>query len=302
MTDDAAQDKKTEDDSIAEADAQGSAETVAEPKVTVSKDEPKPAESKDEPKAAEPEATPEPAKAESAEPAADSAKESEKKESEKPEPAAESAPAEKSALLSAVGVPLIALVALGVLLVAAIAAAAGFAWQSHTRANQLDEREAPTQAACDFMRTFTAYDDKSMPNFAEQVKARITDGQFKKSFEPAATELQELLIKQHAKATLNFLHCGYETGDAEKATVLVNALQTASNDLHTQPMVLPIPAFVDLEKKDGKWLVSDFRAIYSNDAGGAIPGATPGGDNQQGVQPSGQATPAPTSAAPKPGS
>lgn len=220
MTDDAAQDKKTEDDSIAEADAQGSAETEKIDAVeheTVKIDT---------------------AKAEKL-----------TEEAEKPAPATESAATGKSALMAGVAVPMVALIALGVLLVAAVAAAAGFFWQSHTRANELDERTAPTEAACGFMRVFAAYDEKSMPDFAEQVKARITDGKFKKSFEPAATGLQELLIKQHAKATLNFLHCAYETGDADKATVLVNALQTASNDLHSQPLVLPIPAFVELREE-----------------------------------------------------
>ncbi|MVU79910.1 hypothetical protein GPX89_22030 [Nocardia sp. ET3-3] len=300
MTDDAAQDKKTEDDSIAEADAQGSAASAAsaeqaaekpelkkdaEPAEAPKEETPTEASKEETPAEAPKEETPaEPAKPEAPESEADSAATADAKP--------------KSALMSAVAMPMVALIALGVLLVGALAGLVFFAWQTHTDGNKLDDRAASTEAACGFMRVFAAYDDKTMPNFADQVRQRITDGDFKKQFEPAANELQDLLIKQHAKATLNFLHCGYETGDKDKATVLVNALQTASNDLHAQPLVLPIPAFVDLEKKDGKWLVSDFRAIYSNNDNSVFPGG--GGDSQQGVQPSGQATPSaqPTQPAP----
>ncbi|MGW4530412.1 hypothetical protein ACWEOI_05640 [Nocardia sp. NPDC004340] len=294
MSDDAAQDKKTEDDSIAEADSQGNAEQVTEPKASEA------AESK----AAE---TAEPKASEAAETVAMS-KDAEPKASVDAEAAAGSEPAAdpkaggKSGLLSAVSLPLAALVALGVLLVAAIAGAAGFWWQSHSRAQQLADRDDATSAACGFVRTLTAYDEKSLPDFAARMKAQIADGgEFAQSFEPVAADLQDLLIKQHAKATLGMLRCAYESGDANKATILVDVLQTANNDLHAQPVVLPLPSYVELEKKGDKWLVTKYRTVYGNDDS-AIPGA--GGD-KQGVQPSGQATPpaqpAPTPAAPKPG-
>ncbi|MFE4458212.1 hypothetical protein ACFROC_12750 [Nocardia tengchongensis] len=286
MSDDAAQDKKTEDDSIAEADSQGNAEKVTEPE------------------AAEPEASTE---AESkvtteAEPKASVDAEAAAGSEPKPEQPAADSKSGKSGLLSAVPVPLVALGALGVVAVAAIAGAAGFWWQSHDRAQQLDNRDNATSAACGFVRTLTAYDEKSLPDFAARMKSQIADGgEFAQSFEPVASDLQDLLIKQHAKATLSMLRCAYENGDANKATILVDVLQTASNDLHAQPVVLPLPSYVELEKKGDKWLVTKYRTVYGNDDS-AIPGA--GGD-KQGIQPSGQATPpaqpAPTSAAPKPG-
>ncbi|MFD7842010.1 hypothetical protein ACFV4K_03595 [Nocardia sp. NPDC059764] len=291
MSDDAAQDKRTEDDSIAEADSQGN----AEPKAS---------------EAAEPEAaeTAEPKAGEAAETVAMS-KAAESKASVDAEAAAGSeAAAEpkaggKSGLLSVVSVPVVALGALGVVAVAAIAGAAGFWWQSHDRAQQLDDRDNATSAACGFVRTLASYDEKSLGDFAERMKAQIVDGgEFAHDFQPVASDLQDLLIKQHAKATLSMLRCAYETGDSSKATILVDMTQTATNDLHTQPVVLTLPSYVELEKKDGKWLVNKYRTVYGNDET-AIPGAT-GGD-KQGVQPSGQATPpaqpAPTPAAPKPG-
>ncbi|MGW4354215.1 hypothetical protein ACWELJ_19225 [Nocardia sp. NPDC004582] len=286
MSDDAAQDKKTEDDSIAEADSQGNAEQVTEPKATEAA----------EPKASETAETVVISK--DAEPKA-----SVDAEAAGSEPAAEPKAGGKSGLLSAVSVPLVALGGLGVVAVAAIAGAAGFWWQSHDRAQQLDARDDATSAACGFVRTLTAYDEKSLPDFAARMKSQIADGgEFAQSFEPVASDLQDLLIKQHAKATLGMLRCAYENGDANKATILVDVLQTATNDLHAQPVVLPLPSYVELEKKGDKWLVTKYRTVYGNDDS-AIPGA--GGD-KQGVQPSGQATPpaqpAPTPAAPKPGS
>ncbi|MFE5287890.1 hypothetical protein ACFRAQ_23215 [Nocardia sp. NPDC056611] len=296
MSDDAAQDKKTEDDSIAEADSQGNAEKVTE--TTAGTDAAEPTASTDAELTVSKDA--EPTVSKDAEPKA-SVDAAAGAEPETGEPAAESKAA-KSGLLSAVPVPLVALGALGVVAVAAIAGAAGFWWQSHDRAQQLDARDNATSAACGFVRTLTAYDEKSLPDFAARMKSQIADGgEFAQSFEPVAADLQDLLIKQHAKATLGMLRCAYESGDANKATILVDVLQTASNDLHAQPVVLPLPSYVELEKKGDKWLVTKYRTVYGNDDS-AIPGA--GGD-KQGIQPSGQATPpaqpAPTSAAPKPG-
>ncbi|MFE3225754.1 hypothetical protein [Nocardia sp. NPDC059228] len=284
MSDDAAQDKKTEDDSIAEADAQSSAEQAAE-KPELTKDaeaaQPEPAaKAEPEAKAAEPEP-------DSAAPAA------------KPEPAAAAPPAKsESALVSKVAVPMIALIALGVLLVASLAGLGAFWWQSHTKSNELADRDSAAKAACDFARAVSVYDQSSWNDFAPRVQALIT-GEFKQMFDPMAGDVKDILSSAHAKSSLNVLRCGWESGDANKASVLVSLTQTSTNDFHAKPIVLTIPTYVEMEKHDGKWLVSKFQPVYAGDENPLFPGGTGGGD-QPGAQPSGQPAPA-TTAAPKPG-
>ncbi|MEC3958099.1 hypothetical protein VMT65_34040 [Nocardia sp. CDC153] len=290
MSDDAAQDKKTEDDSIAEADAQGSASADQ----AAEQPEPTKETAAAEPKADEPVAEPK------AEPA------------EKPAPAAESKPTDErksSALGSKIAVPMVALIALGVLLVAALAGLAAFAWQSHSKSNELADRDSASKAACDFAKAVSVYDQNTWNDFGPRVQALIT-GEFKQMFDPMAGDVKDILSQAHAKSSLNVLRCGWESGDSNKATVLVSLTQTSTNDFHNKPIVLTIPTYVELEKHDGKWLVSKFQPVYSGDENPLFPGASGGGNDQQGgAQPSGQPAPsttqapqpAPTSAAPKPG-
>ncbi|GAB2524218.1 hypothetical protein [Nocardia heshunensis] len=321
MSDDAAQDKKTEDDSIAEADAQDSAASAeqatdsvdkATEKPELTKAEPKAEEPKvEEPKVEEPEAATEvittAAAAEKAEPAAESATAAADPEADKPRAALP-----KSALGGKIAVPMVALIALGVLLVASLAGLGAFWWQSHTKSNELADRDSASTAACDFAKAVSVYDQSTWNDFGPRVQALIT-GEFKTMFDPMAGDVKDILSSAHAKSSLNVLRCGWESGDSNKATVLVSLTQTSTNDFHNKPIVLTIPTYVELEKHDGKWLVSKFQPVYAGDENPLFPGGG-GGNDQQGVQPSGTpstpaapapssqaAQPAPTSAAPKPG-
>ncbi|MGW4243127.1 hypothetical protein [Nocardia sp. NPDC004722] len=314
MSDDAAQDKKTEDDSIAEADAQDSAASAeqATDSVEQAADSAEQAVAKPELTKAEPvteviaQETPTEviATAEKTEPAAEStaaAPDADKPRAELP----------NSSLAGKIAVPMAALIALGVLLVASLAGLGAFWWQSHTKSNELAERDSASAAACNFARAVSVYDQSTWNDFGPRVQALIT-GEFKTMFDPMAGDVKDILSSAHAKSSLNVLRCGWESGDSDKATVLVSLTQTSTNDFHNKPIVLTIPTYVELEKHDGKWLVSKFQPVYAGDENPLFPGA--GGNDQQGVQPSGtpgapapsatpsgQPQPAPTSAAPKPG-
>lgn len=324
MSDDAAQDKKTEDDSIAEADAQGSAETASTPELSKDTAAETPAAKAVAPEAAAPADEPKAAAPKADEPKADDAATeviaSETPVSapaavppavETPQAAAASVPPvptfgepkQKSGLLAAVAVPLVALIAAGVVLVAAIAAAGAFWWQSHNKTDDQADHDAAAKAACEFVKQVSAYDDKNLDSYVPRVQALIT-GKFKDTFDPVSNDLKAVLAQAHAKSTLNVVRCAWESGDKDKATVLVGLSQTSSNDMRPQPLVLTAPTAAELEKKDGKWLVSDFQLITAGDDNPLIPGAGGGapqsGQSSAPAQPSGQPAPsgAPAPAAP----
>ncbi|WP_330184183.1 hypothetical protein OHB26_11595 [Nocardia sp. NBC_01503] len=282
MSDDAAQDKKTEDDSIAEADVQGSADIT-------------------------PPATPEaePVDAAAAEPAAAVEKPDLTKGTDAPAPAAaEAKPAAaasgaaegKSSTLKSASLPLIAAFAAGVLLVAAIGAVVFFWLQSDKRENELADRDDATKAACDFVKTVSVYDEKSLGDYVQRVQASTT-GEFRQMFDTMSGDLKDVLTSVHASSKLNTVRCGWESGDDSKATVLVSLTQTSSNTMRAQPLVLTLPTFAELEKKDGKWLVSKFEPIADNGNNGLFPG---GGTPNPSTQPA-PTTPGAPAPAPAPG-
>ncbi|MFB8008473.1 hypothetical protein [Nocardia sp. NPDC056000] len=290
MSDDAAQDKKTEDDSIAEADVQGSADVTptakqeaAEPEtVALGKD----TDAADKAAAA----ADKPADAIPAAPVAAAA------DSEVPPVPASSAPATppptaKSS--SSLPLPLIAAFAAGVLLVAAIGAVVFFWLQSNNDKNELADRDDSTKAACDFVKTVSVYDDKSLGDYVQRVQAATT-GDFRDMFDKMSGDLKDVLTSVHASSKLNTVRCGWESGDDSKATVLVSLTQTSSNTMRAQPLVLTLPTYAELEKKDGKWLVSKFEPIADNGNNGLFPGG--GSPSTQQPAPSGAPAPAPTPA------
>ncbi|WP_067567811.1 hypothetical protein [Nocardia acidivorans] len=281
MSDDAAQDKKTEDDSIAEADAQGSADIT--PPATPAAE---PTDAAAEPAAEKPDlakGTDAPAAPAAADP-----------EPAAVAPAASGATEAKSSALKSASLPLIAAFAAGVLLVAAIGAVVFFWLQSDKRENELAVRDDATKAACDFVKTVSVYDEKSLGDYVQRVQASTT-GEFRQMFDTMSGDLKDVLTSVHASSKLNTVRCGWESGDDAKATVLVSLTQTSSNTMRAQPLVLTLPTFAELEKKDGKWLVSKFEPIADNGNNGLFPG---------GAAPNPSAQPAPTTPgapAPAPG-
>ncbi|WP_067826182.1 hypothetical protein [Nocardia inohanensis] len=266
MSDDAAQDKTTEEagkaDAVqpgAEADSSGDAATEKIPAAPESS-EAKPDLSKksEAPAAAAPAAAP---KAEG------------------------STPAAKNGNGSAV--PMIAAFAAGVVVVAAIAGGAVLWKKSSDRGNEIEARDQATAAACDFGKAISNYDSKHLDDYFNNVKA-LSTGQWEKDFGTATDSLKELMVSVQVKTNLDEIHCAWESGDDNKAKVVLILSQTRTNSVNPQPDQLTVPGIATLEKSDGKWKVSAFdspatRGLFTG--GGASQGTT--------VQPSAPATPKP---------
>ncbi|MBL1073191.1 hypothetical protein JK358_02150 [Nocardia sp. 2] len=296
MSDDAAQDKTTEDGAkaaAAGADQQGGtadndkAEAADQPAASGEPSTPAVDEKSDAPvkpeltkKSDDSEKKAQPAKSEQADkPAKDSGK-----------PAA----AASSGLGGSIKVPVIAAIVAGVALVAAIATAGALGWQSHNRGGELSERDAATEAACEFGRVVSIYDDKTMDDFIKQVKERST-GEFLTNFNSTADALKDVMISVQGKSSLAEIHCAWQSGDADKATVIMLISQVRQNSLMQQPDRLTLPVVAELEKEDGKWMMANFDSPALK---GMSVAPTGGGDNTTAPT---TGAPAPTTQAPAPG-
>ncbi|MBF6178695.1 hypothetical protein [Nocardia otitidiscaviarum] len=244
MSDDAAQKKTNEDDSTAGADAVGSADTAATEKIEA---------------AAEPAAEPKAdlSKADAGEPKAPEAKVSTAKSAQPTPPRAPQAPAAAGAGSGGGSLPLIAAFTAGVLLVAAIATGVWFFLQNRTHENELAARDEATAAACEFGKAVSSYDAANLGDYFDNVKSRST-GQWGQFFSGAADTLETAMKSVNARSTLDEIHCAYESGDENKASIVLIITQVRSNSVVPQPDMLTVPGVAEMEKKDGKWLVANF--------------------------------------------
>lgn len=283
MSDDAAQDKTTEDDSTAKAETGGSADTTAKPETEAA------AEVKaDTPAEAEPAAKPSLDKKsdEPAEPKAEPKAKSEPKAKEPKVKAAAAAPAAKSGNGLDASLPLIAAFAAGVLLVASIATGVWFFMQNRTHENELTARDDAKAAACEFGKAVSNYDSKNLDDYFKNVNS-LSTGQWGQFFGGASDALKQAMQSVNARSTLDEIHCAYESGDESKAQVVLIITQVRTNNVVQQPDMLTVSGVADMEKKDGKWLVANFDSP-------ALKGLAPTGNG-------GTQQPAPTTTAPAPG-
>ncbi|NNH73883.1 hypothetical protein HLB23_29195 [Nocardia uniformis] len=288
MSDDAAQDKTTENDSTAKAETGGSADTTAKPETEATTEVKAAAEPKSdtaaEPKAdttAEPEAaaTPSLDKKSDAPAAVPAAKVREPKAAT-PAPAPAAAGAGVPASL-----PLIGAFAAGVLLVASIATGTWFFMQNRTHVNELAARDDAKAAACEFGKAVSNYDAKNLDEYFDSVNSKST-GQWGQFFGGATDALKEAMQSVNARSTLDEIHCAYESGDENKAQVVLIITQVRSNSVVQAPDMLTVSGVADMEKKDGKWLVANFDSP-------ALKGLAPTGNGQQTEQPAPTTEPAP---------
>ncbi|MBF6135781.1 hypothetical protein IU501_22580 [Nocardia otitidiscaviarum] len=242
MSDDAAQKKTTEDDSTAGADAVGSADTAATEKIEAA------AESKADA-----------GKADAGEPKAPEVKVSTAKSTQPTPPPPPREPQRPAAGSGSGGgsLPLIAAFTAGVLLVAAIATGVWFFLQNRTHENELAARDEATAAACEFGKAVSSYDAANLGDYFDNVKSRST-GQWGQFFSGAADTLETAMKSVNARSTLDEIHCAYESGDENKASVVLIITQVRSNSVVPQPDMLTVPGVAEMEKKDGKWLVANF--------------------------------------------
>ncbi|WP_282782554.1 hypothetical protein [Nocardia sp. CC201C] len=268
MSDDAAQNKTTEeDDSTAGADAVGSADTAATEKIeaadATAESTPDLSKKADaaEPKAPEakaPEAKATEAKATEAKvPAAKVSTSKSAQPTPPPPPREPQRPAATGGGSGGGSLPLIAAFTAGVLLVAAIATGVWFFLQNRTHENELAARDEATAAACEFGKAVSSYDAANLGDYFDNVKSRST-GQWGQFFSGAADTLETAMKSVNARSTLDEIHCAYESGDENKASIVLIITQVRSNSVVPQPDMLTVPGVAEMEKKDGKWLVANF--------------------------------------------
>ncbi|UFS94541.1 hypothetical protein [Nocardia huaxiensis] len=301
MSDDAAQDKKNDDEATTGTPAAADAD---QPGGTADADQTEKAAAAAKPELTKKSGDDQTEKIDKVEPVAVDTAKADAAKADKPAKAAKPAESGDGKTGAAAGsglpggkitVPMLAAVVAGVLLVAAIATAAALGWQSHSRGNQLSERDSATEAACDFGRVVSIYDDKSMDNFISQVKERST-GQFLDNFQSTADALKDVMVSVQGKSSLAEIHCAWQSGDENKATVIMLISQVRQNSLMQSPDRLTLPVVAELEKKDGKWLMANFDspALKGLSTGGGTTTAPQAGQPSTGA-------PAPTTGAPAPG-
>ncbi|MCU1640608.1 MAG: hypothetical protein JWN03_883 [Nocardia sp.] len=287
MSDDAAQDKKNNDEAAeavavtpggdadtGKVDAEKSAATP-ETDTAATTDLTKKAEPEEaEAEKAEPAAPAAPAAAATT-PAVDATKLEDSPKAEKP----------KGSGLpgGSLAVPVLALIAAGVVLIAAVAAGVVFWLKADDRKTELSERDSATATACDFGTTVTNYDAAHLDDYFTNVK-NLSTGDFAKMFNSTTDGLRDAMVSVKVKSTLNEIHCGWVSGDSDKAKVMVVLTQNRTSQLAAQPDSLTIGAIAEMEKDGGKWKVANFDNLPSqgNDAKNPL---IPGGGDPNSAQP-----------------
>ncbi|WP_157116408.1 hypothetical protein [Nocardia vaccinii] len=178
-------------------------------------------------------------------------------------------------------VPMAAAFAAGVVVVAAVATAVGFWMQSSDRGDKLDARDSAVAAACDFGHQVGTYDSKSFDDYIKRVKDRST-GEWLTQFDGASSALKQITQQAQARSTVGEIHCAYESGDANKASVVMLITQNQSKAATPTPQPLTIGVVASLEKQNGKWLVDNFQSPMTNDLqAGTAAAPAPGAETQQ---------------------
>lgn len=246
MSDDAAQDKTTEDEAITKADAV--------------------APGSDADKSAEAETTKIPAPAVAAEAPAEAAKPDFAKKSDA-EPEAPKAPKAAAAIPGTAKsggpfrgnplVPVIAAAAAGVVAIAAIATAVVLWKQSDDRKQDLGARDGAASAACSFGKAVSNYDAKNLDSYFNGVKD-LSTGEWLTFFNSASDTLKQAMTSVQAKSTLDEIHCAWESGDDKNAKVVLILTQVRSNAVVATPDMLTVPGIADMVNVDGQWKVAKF--------------------------------------------
>ncbi|MBU3060019.1 hypothetical protein KO481_00540 [Nocardia sp. NEAU-G5] len=184
-------------------------------------------------------------------------------------------------------VPIAGAFAAGVVVVAAAAAVTWFGLQDHDRGKQLSARDSAVAAACDFGRQVGTYESKNFDDYVKRVKDRSA-GDWLTQFDGASTALKQITQQAQASSSVSEIHCAWESGGSDKASVVMLITQIQSKAATPQPQHLTIGVVASLEKKDGKWLVDNFQSPMTQDmqnnapAPGANTAPAPGDSQQPG--------------------
>ncbi|MFD0360408.1 hypothetical protein ACFQZZ_02980 [Nocardia sp. GCM10030253] len=158
-------------------------------------------------------------------------------------------------------VPVVAAFVAGILLVAAVTAVVVFYLQAGDRGDKLDAQADATKAACEYGRLISTYDPETIDDYLKKVDAAST-GEWKETFGKLGQDLKGVVVDAKAKSSTYDMQCGYQSGDKDKATVLVVIGQTTTNvniaAAGKPPSRVELVVVAGLEKDGDKWLVNKF--------------------------------------------
>ena len=167
----------------------------------------------------------------------------------------ESTPRNKLALwLSVTGI------VASVFAIAAILFAIHYYAQNRDARNAADERASAEAASCVNAKAWTTFDYTGFDAWRATVLGGTT-GKWHDQFDSSSNTVKNLYIQGKFSSSATELHCGVESVDGDHAKVVVGIEQTVKS-LVTPAAGNTTRFFVisDLDKVDGRWLVSDVEA------------------------------------------
>lgn len=156
--------------------------------------------------------------------------------------------------------PLPVLAGAAVLVIAALVAVGVFFYLANDRQAELDRRAAATKAACDFGNSFATYTGDKADDYVSRLDQNAT-GEWKKLVSQIGPDLKARFAETQVNSTAAEVQCGYESGDGDKARVVLvidQQFTTAGGPQQQAPGRVNVAANVDMEKVDGRWMVANF--------------------------------------------
>lgn len=156
--------------------------------------------------------------------------------------------------------PLPVLATAAVLLIAAVVAVGVFFYLANDRQGELDRRAAATKAACDFGNSFATYTGDKADDYISRLDQNAT-GEWKKLVSQIGPDLKARFAETQVNSTAAEVQCGYESGEGDKARVVLvidQQFTTAGGPQQQAPGRVKVAANVDMEKVDGRWMVANF--------------------------------------------
>ncbi|WP_227997746.1 hypothetical protein [Nocardia australiensis] len=149
----------------------------------------------------------------------------------------------------------------GILLVAAVTAVVVFYLRAQDRGDKLDAQADASKAACEYGRLISTYSPETIDDYLTKVDGAST-GEWKDTFSKLGQDLKGVVVDAKATSSTYDMQCGFQSGDAEHATVLVVIGQTTSNvntaAANKPPSHVELVVVAGLEKDGDKWLVNKF--------------------------------------------
>lgn len=156
--------------------------------------------------------------------------------------------------------PLPVLAGAAVLVIAALVAVGIFFYLANDRQAELDRRAAATKAACDFGNSFATYTGDKADDYVSRLDQNAT-GEWKKLVSQIGPDLKARFAETQVNSTAAEVQCGYESGDGDKARVVLvidQQFTTAGGPQQQAPGRVKVAANVDMERVDGRWMVANF--------------------------------------------